>query len=154
MFRNTCQNLTLTCPRQLGKCTVYFNTTLLCTKFVSSPVMLYVCVQPYLIATSWLNFKLFFFFFFTFLVHIMKDKDQRSMDLETAQAMLTLLLGRQWPLFSQFYQFLEQAKYKVINKDQWCNILEFSRAIKPDLSNYDEDGACKFKGIVQQFFSL
>ena len=37
----------------------------------------------------------------------------------------------------------QQAKYKVINKDQWCNILEFSRLIKPDLSNYDEDGACK-----------
>lgn len=71
------------------------------------------------------------------------NKDQRSMDLDTAQAMLTLLLGRQWPLFSQFHQFLEKTKYKVINKDQWCNILEFSRAIRPDLSNYDEDGACK-----------
>eukprot|EP00057_Strongylocentrotus_purpuratus_P013621 XP_011668095.1 PREDICTED: DCN1-like protein 5 isoform X1 [Strongylocentrotus purpuratus] len=69
------------------------------------------------------------------------NKDQRSMDLDTAQAMLTLLLGRQWPLFSQFHQFLEKTKYKVINKDQWCNILEFSRAIRPDLSNYDEDGA-------------
>ena len=31
----------------------------------------------------------------------------------------------------------------MINKDQWCNVLEFSRLIKPDLSNYDEDGACK-----------
>ena len=31
----------------------------------------------------------------------------------------------------------------MINKDQWCNVLEFSRTILPDLSNYDEDGACK-----------
>ena len=37
----------------------------------------------------------------------------------------------------------QQSKYKVINKDQWCNVLEFSRLIRPDLSNYDEDGACK-----------
>ncbi|KAK7807958.1 hypothetical protein U0070_003030 [Myodes glareolus] len=36
---------------------------------------------------------------------------------------------------------LEQSKYKVINKDQWCNVLEFSRTISLDLSNYDEDGA-------------
>ncbi|XP_011310289.1 DCN1-like protein 5 isoform X1 [Fopius arisanus] len=70
-----------------------------------------------------------------------RDKDQRSMDMETARVMLQLLLGRHWPLFSQFAQFLDQSKYKVINKDQWCNILEFSRTINNDLSNYDLDGA-------------
>lgn len=63
--------------------------------------------------------------------------------METARAMLQLLLGRQWTLFGQFNNFLEQSKYKVINKDQWCNILEFSRSIQSDLSNYDVDGACK-----------
>lgn len=31
----------------------------------------------------------------------------------------------------------------MINKDQWCNVLEFSRTISLDLSNYDEDGACE-----------
>lgn len=40
-----------------------------------------------------------------------------------------------------FDQFLEQSKYKVMNKDQWCNVLEFSRSVSADLSNYDEDGA-------------
>ncbi|KAL1403060.1 hypothetical protein pipiens_005828 [Culex pipiens pipiens] len=70
-----------------------------------------------------------------------RDKDQRSMDIETAKAMLQLLLGKHWPLYAQFAQFLEQSKYKVINKDQWCNILEFSRTISNDLNNYDVDGA-------------
>ncbi|RWS04917.1 hypothetical protein B4U79_15507, partial [Dinothrombium tinctorium] len=70
-----------------------------------------------------------------------KDKDQRSMDIETAKAMLQLLLGKQWSLFPYFHQFLDQSKYKVINKDQWCNVLEFSRTISSDLRNYDEDGA-------------
>lgn len=70
-----------------------------------------------------------------------RDKDQRSMDMETARAMLQLLLGRQWSLYGPFNNFLEQSKYKVINKDQWCNILEFSRSIQSDLSNYDVDGA-------------
>ncbi|XP_055373359.1 DCN1-like protein 4 isoform X2 [Condylostylus longicornis] len=70
-----------------------------------------------------------------------RDKDQRSMDIETAKQMLQLLLGKNWALFPHFAQFLEQSKYKVINKDQWCNILEFSRTINHDLSNYDIDGA-------------
>lgn len=70
-----------------------------------------------------------------------RDKDQRSMDMETAKAMLQLLLGKHWSLFSQFSSFLDHSKYKVINKDQWCNILEFSRTINVDLSNYDVDGA-------------
>lgn len=66
------------------------------------------------------------------------------MDMETAKAMLQLLLGKQWNLFVPFSNFLEHSKYKVINKDQWCNILEFSRTICNDLSNYDVDGACKY----------
>lgn len=70
-----------------------------------------------------------------------RDKDQRSMDMETAKAMLALLLGRHWPLHQHFAAFLDHSKYRVINKDQWCNILEFSRTISHDLSNYDVDGA-------------
>ncbi|XP_073469206.1 DCN1-like protein 5 [Aquarana catesbeiana] len=56
-----------------------------------------------------------------------RDKVQRSLDLDTAKTMLALLLGRTWPLFSVFYQYLEQSKYRVMNKDQWYNVLEFSR---------------------------
>uniref|UniRef100_A0A1B0DH54 Defective in cullin neddylation protein n=2 Tax=Phlebotomus papatasi TaxID=29031 RepID=A0A1B0DH54_PHLPP len=63
------------------------------------------------------------------------------MDIDTAKAMLQLLLGKHWILYSHFAQFVEQSKYKVINKDQWSNILEFSRTINTDLSNYDVDGA-------------
>ncbi|NXY81510.1 DCNL4 protein, partial [Alcedo cyanopectus] len=72
---------------------------------------------------------------------IASEKDQRSLDINTAKCMLGLLLGKTWSLFPVFHQFLEQSKYKVINKDQWCNVLEFSRTINLDLSNYDEDGA-------------
>ncbi|CAN9493034.1 unnamed protein product [Ophioblennius macclurei] len=70
-----------------------------------------------------------------------RDKHQRSLDMDTAKSMLSLLLARSWALFPIFQQFLEQSKYKGLNKDQWYNVLEFSRTINPDLSNYDEDGA-------------
>uniref|UniRef100_A0A8C5WEA1 DCN1-like protein n=1 Tax=Leptobrachium leishanense TaxID=445787 RepID=A0A8C5WEA1_9ANUR len=36
-----------------------------------------------------------------------RDKDQRSLDIDTAKSMLALLLGRTWPLFSVFQQYLE-----------------------------------------------
>ncbi|CAL1541205.1 unnamed protein product [Lymnaea stagnalis] len=88
-----------------------------------------------------LNDPVIFKNIYRFAFDFAREKDQRSMDTDTAKAMLSLVLGKNWPLFSYFHQFLEQAKYKVINKDQWCNILEFSRAIQPDLENYDEDGA-------------
>uniref|UniRef100_A0A8C0SK47 DCN1-like protein n=1 Tax=Canis lupus familiaris TaxID=9615 RepID=A0A8C0SK47_CANLF len=48
-------------------------------------------------------------------------------------------------IYRYAFDFARQSKYKVINKDQWCNVLEFSRTINLDLSNYDEDGACKYR---------
>jgi len=64
------------------------------------------------------------------------------MDIETAKAMLALLLCKSWTLYSDFAEFLEQPKApRVINKDQWNNIFEFSRTINNDLSNYSIDGA-------------
>nr|CAG4642030.1 EOG090X0DAO [Eurycercus lamellatus] len=83
------------------------------------------------------NFKAIYRYAFDFS----RDKDQRSLDIETAKAMLGLLLGRQWSLLNSFFQFLDQSRYRVLNKDQWCNVLEFSRAVHPDLKNYDVDGA-------------
>nr|CAG4635056.1 EOG090X0DAO [Alona affinis] len=83
------------------------------------------------------NFKAIYRYAFDFS----RDKDQRSLDIDTAKAMLSLLLGRQWSLLNSFFQFLDQSRYRVLNKDQWCNILEFSRAVQTDLKNYDVDGA-------------
>eukprot|EP01111_Echinosteliopsis_oligospora_P002512 TRINITY_DN1375_c1_g1_i1.p1 TRINITY_DN1375_c1_g1~~TRINITY_DN1375_c1_g1_i1.p1 ORF type:complete len:292 (+),score=83.16 TRINITY_DN1375_c1_g1_i1:119-994(+) len=73
-----------------------------------------------------------------------KEKDQKILDLATADAMLHLMLGSasKFPHTENLREFLkEQTQYKSINLDQWMNILEFSRTIKADLSNYDENSA-------------
>lgn len=71
-----------------------------------------------------------------------KEKEQKILDLATADGMLDLLMGSRFPHTEKLRQFLkEQTTYKSINLDQWMNILEFSRTIKADLSNYDENGA-------------
>jgi len=76
------------------------------------------------------------------------------MDIDTAKLMLNLLLGKQWKLYPLFAKFIDQSKYRVINKDQWYNILEFSRSIHLDLSNYDIDGACKLNKMCSLNFIL
>lgn len=80
---------------------------------------------------------------YRYAYHFAKDKDQRSMDVETAKVMLQLLLADQWPLYVEFCQFIDQSTYKVINRDQWINIFEFARLHCDDLSSYDIDGACE-----------
>lgn len=78
---------------------------------------------------------------------LFKDENQRSMDIETAKSMLNLLLGKRWKLYASFTNFINQYKYKIINKDQWYNILEFSQTISLDFSNYDPNSACKSYNI-------
>ncbi|CAG0891843.1 unnamed protein product [Darwinula stevensoni] len=84
-----------------------------------------------------MSFKAIYRYAFDFA----RDKNQKSLDLETGKRMLMLVLGMRWHLYSKFQAFLDQSRYKVVNRDQWNNILEFSRSILPDLSNYDVDGA-------------
>lgn len=81
---------------------------------------------------------------YRYAYHFAKDKDQRSMDVETAKVMLQLLLADQWPLYVEFCRFIDQSTYKVINRDQWMNILEFARLHRNDLATYDIDGACEY----------
>ncbi|XP_040412814.1 DCN1-like protein 4 isoform X4 [Cygnus olor] len=49
------------------------------------------------------NFKLIYRYAFDFA----REKDQRSLDINTAKCMLGLLLGKTWSLFPVFHQFLE-----------------------------------------------
>lgn len=80
---------------------------------------------------------------YRYAYYFAKERDQRSMDVDTAKAMLQLLLADQWSLYVEFCQFLDQSTYKVINRDQWINIFEFARLHRDDLTTYDIDGACK-----------
>lgn len=78
---------------------------------------------------------------FRYAFDFAKECDHKAVDKVTASQMLNVLLASKWSLLTDFLNFLEKSPYKVLNKDQWCNLLEFSRVILPDLSNYDVDGA-------------
>jgi len=71
-----------------------------------------------------------------------KERESKILDLATADALLALVLGNRYQHTEPLRQYLkEQTTYKSVNLDQWMNILEFSRSIKADLSNYDENSA-------------
>jgi len=70
-----------------------------------------------------------------------EGNNKKSVDIETAASMLELVLPN-GPHTKNFGEFLRQSQsYKVINKDQWNCFLEFSRNVKKDLSNYDDNEA-------------
>lgn len=71
-----------------------------------------------------------------------RDKEQKSLDIETGKAMLTLLLADTWRLIPEFVKFLDQSRYKIINRDQWNSLLEFIKTVDTnDFTGYDDEGA-------------
>ena len=47
------------------------------------------------------------------------------------------------PHLPHFLQFLETTSHQRITLDQWDSFLQFNAVVLPDLSNLEEDGACK-----------
>ncbi|KAG0330992.1 hypothetical protein BG004_001874, partial [Podila humilis] len=79
------------------------------------------------------EFKEFYRYIFMFT----KDSEQKCMLVDTAIGMLETVLGGRRHI-KEFLAFLEAKKpVKVINKDQWYSLLEFSDTIAEDFSNYD-----------------
>lgn len=77
------------------------------------------------------------------------EKGQKCLQLDTALAMWRLLLGEgtprpggAWPLLERWLAFLKKAHAgRAIGRDTWLQLLEFVRTVKPDMSDYDENGA-------------
>ncbi|KAI9030981.1 Cullin binding-domain-containing protein [Phycomyces nitens] len=83
-------------------------------------------------------FKKMYLFCFGFS----KTTGQKSMDVETAIALWEILLQEKYPHVGQFLEFLQEVKpVKVINKDQWTNLLEFVKTVPVDLSTYDDSSS-------------
>ncbi|KAG2200834.1 hypothetical protein INT47_001365, partial [Mucor saturninus] len=76
--------------------------------------------------------------FYLFTFNYAKTTGQKSMDVETAIAFWQIMLQDKYPIVKSFIQFLQEAHpVKVINKDQWSNMLYFCQSVPEDLRNYD-----------------
>lgn len=79
---------------------------------------------------------------YAFCFVLAKPPGARNIDMDTASAFWSVLLGPRYSLMSEILQFIsERGTYKGVNKDLWSMTLEFVRVVQPDLSNYDPEGA-------------
>ena len=49
------------------------------------------------------------------------------------------------PHLEHFLEYLQQCKHTRITLDQWESFLQFNQNVNVDLSNFEDDGACKLK---------
>lgn len=82
--------------------------------------------------------KALFRYSYDFARSINENAAQRTIDREVATHMMNVLLRGKWLGLAKFLQYLEDRDIKVVNKDQWCSVYEFSSTILPDFSNYDD----------------
>ena len=70
-----------------------------------------------------------------------KDPTQKSLALELALGLWELLLPGRFCWHRHWIQYARKNSRSVVSKDLWLQVLDFGLQIKPDLSNFDENGA-------------
>lgn len=64
----------------------------------------------------------------------------KSIEKDAAVTIVSMVIGKHFPLVKTICKYLTEVRddVKGITKDQWINIYDFCKTIKPDLSNYDD----------------
>jgi len=79
------------------------------------------------------------------------SNNSKVMDLGLAINLLQLLLPNGIHT-SNFIDFLRNQKtYKVLNEDQWKMFYQFNESVNKDLTQYDENSACKYRTSYKSY---
>ncbi|KAI8999043.1 DUF298-domain-containing protein [Trametes punicea] len=79
---------------------------------------------------------------YVFCFNLAKPPASRNIDMDTASAFWSVLVAPRYPIMHDFLKFIsDKGTYKGVNKDLWNMTLEFCRSVRPDLSDYEADGA-------------
>lgn len=85
------------------------------------------------------QFKAFYRWTFDFCK---EDKERKALEKEQAlELWLVVLDEARFKHLRRFVAFLQKQPCKQVAKDLWDQLLEFATDIKPDLSNWSDDGA-------------
>jgi len=84
--------------------------------------------------------------------YVKEDSDRKSIDIEPAIEMMSIVLPQHFDNTSLWIEFLKGRKEKTISKDIWEQTFEFVRDIKSDFSNYeDEDAGGAWPVVFDEF---
>ncbi|KAF9009457.1 DUF298-domain-containing protein [Cyathus striatus] len=80
---------------------------------------------------------------YLFCFALVKPEQSKNIDMETSTALWSVLLVPKYPMMSEVLEFIaeKEGSYRATNKDLWSMMLEFCQTIKPDLQDYETDGA-------------
>ncbi|KAI0045155.1 DUF298-domain-containing protein [Auriscalpium vulgare] len=89
---------------------------------------------------------------YAFCFVLAKPEGSRNIDMDTATALWGVVLNPRYPQITDVIAYITEAgTYKGVNKDLWSMMLEFCKGVKPDLSDYEADGA--WPTLVDDFVS-
>lgn len=82
-----------------------------------------------------------FSIFYGFVFFMCRELGQKSISVSTAVKAWRLALTGRFRLLDQWCAFVQIHQRHAISEDTWRQVLEFSRSVHEDLSNYDPEGA-------------
>ncbi|KAI0747620.1 Cullin binding-domain-containing protein [Daedaleopsis nitida] len=71
---------------------------------------------------------------YAFSFALAKPPTARNIDMDTAAAFWSVLVAPKYPIMKDILEFINE-------KGTYKGVLEFARSVKPDLSNFEADGA-------------
>lgn len=94
--------------------------------------------------------------FYKFVFQFNREGTNKTIERDIIVALLPLVLDLdKAPHLTDFLAFLDTIPTNTrITLDQWESFLLFNKNINADLSNYEEDGACKFSVALLVFILL
>lgn len=84
--------------------------------------------------------------FFHFVFNFSRENATfKTIDVASVIQLLPIVLDKnRAPHLEYFLEFLTSSSQSRITTDQWDSFLQFNNQVAPDLSNYEEDGACEW----------
>ncbi|KAJ7516967.1 hypothetical protein O6H91_21G006700 [Diphasiastrum complanatum] len=82
-----------------------------------------------------------FTLFYQFVFFMCREKEQKSITSCTAIRGWKLALAGRFRLLDQWCAFVQGNPRHAISEDTWRQVLDFSRIVHEDLSNYDPEGS-------------
>jgi len=83
--------------------------------------------------------------FYKFVFQFSREGTHKTIEKDMIATLLPLVVDdNRAPHLDYFLEFLKGCNHQRITLDQWDSFLQFQQTVPLDLTNYDEDGACKY----------